>query len=304
MKKSQSLKERKLNVDSPKFHPKSTKIIPHQEKNENKENKNKIIIKILGDIPYLFLPIKKVPHLTNKKQKNQKINLISLEKIKYMILNLKMKQNEQNKLKRGKSQNKKIEDISLSKYIHDKKYKNYNNKDKFINQSIKTLGKDDNKFYKIKSFYENAKKENKRTANNDKDICISRSNSFDTEMNNNILRDEEIQFRNKDNEKWYNNVEFLTEKYNELILTTENLEKNILSNYLNGTDKLISEMEEPIFFNEDIDININTTNQNGSLGKHLSKRETTLDTSYQNSNSHKNVKIKGKNNDIILKVKN
>ena len=74
-----------------------------------------------------------------------------------------------------------------------------------------------------------------------------------------------------------------------------------LSNYLNGTDKMISEMEEPLFFNENLDININITNQNG---KHLSKRETTLDTSYHNSNSHKNDKMKGKNNDIILKVKN
>ena len=57
-----------------------------------------------------------------------------------MILNLKMKQNEQNKLKRGKSQNKKIEDISPSKYILDKKYKTYNNKDKSIKQMYKNLG--------------------------------------------------------------------------------------------------------------------------------------------------------------------
>jgi len=304
MKKSESLKERKFNVVIPKFHPKSTKNIPHQEKNENKENKNKIIIKILGDIPYLFLPIKKVPHLTNKKQKNQKINLISLEKLKYMVLNLKMNKNEQNKLKRGKSQNKKIDDISPSKYIHDKKYKTYYNKDKYIKQSYKTLGEDDRKFFNIKSLYENGNKANNIKANNTKDICINRSNSFDTEINNNILGDDELQFRNKDNKKWYNNVEFLTEKYNELILTTENLEKNIISNYLNGTDKMISEIEEPLFFNDELDININTTNQNGSLGKHLSKRETTLDTSYHNSNSHKNDKMKGKNNDIILKVKN
>ena len=302
MQKSQSLKERKFNVVIPKIHPKSTKNIPHQEKNENKENKNQIIIKILGEIPYLFLPIKKAPHLTNKKQKNQKINLISLEKLKYMVLNLKMSRNEQNKLKRGKSQNKKIESISPSKYIHSKKYKTYNNKDKYIKQSCKTLGVDDRKFYNIKSLYENSNKANKIAANNAKDMYINRSNSFDTEINNNILGDEEFQFRNKDNKKWYNNAKFLTEKYNELILTTENLEKNILSNYLNGTDKMISEMEEPLFFNEEFDIN--TTNQNGSLRKHLSKRETTLDTSYHNSNSHKNDKIKGKNNDIILKVKN
>ena len=299
MKKTQSLKERKFNVVIPKIHPKSTKNIPQQEKNENKENKNQIIIKMQGDIPYLFLPIKKVPHLTNKKQKNQKINLISLEKLKCMVLNLKMNKNEKTKLKRGKSQNKKLEGISPSKYIHSKKYKTYNNKDKYIKQSSKTLGEDDRKFYKINSLYKNGNKANNKIANNDKDIYINRSNSFDTEINNNILGDEELKFRNKDNKKWYNNVEFITEKYNELILMTENLEKNILSNYINGTDKMISEMEEPIFFNEDLDINI--ANQNG---KHLSKRETTLDTSYHNSNSHKNDRMKGKNNDITLKVKN
>ena len=299
MKKTQSLKERKFNVVIPKIHPKSTKNIPQQEKNENKENKNQIIIKMQGDIPYLFLPIKKVPHLTNKKQKNQKINLISLEKLKYMVLNLKMNKNEKTKLKRGKSQNKKLEGISPSKYIHSKKYKTYNNKDKYIKQSSKTLGEDDIKFYKINSLYKNGNKANNKIANNDKDIYINRSNSFDTEINNNILGDEELKFRNKDNKKWYNNVEFITEKYNELILMTENLEKNILSNYINGTDKMISEMEEPIFFNEDLDVNI--TNQNG---KHLSKRETTLDTSYHNSNSHKNDRMKRKNNDITLKVKN
>ena len=299
MKKTQSLKERKFNVVIPKIHPKSTKNIPQQEKNENKENKNQIIIKMQGDIPYLFLPIKKVPHLTNKKQKNQKINLISLEKLKCMVLNLKMNKNEKTKLKRGKSQNKKIEGISPSKYIHSKKYKTYNNKDKYIKQSSQTLGDDDRKFYKINSLYKNGNKANNKIANNDKDIYINRSNSFDTEINNNILGDEELKFRNKDNKKWYNNVEFITEKYNELILMTENLEKNILSNYINGTDKMISEMEEPIFFNEDLDINI--ANQNG---KHLSKRETTLDTSYHNSNSHKNDRMNGKNNDITLKVKN
>ena len=228
MKKTQSLKERKFNVVIPKIHPKSTKNIPQQEKNENKENKNQIIIKMQGDIPYLFLPIKKVPHLTNKKQKNQKINLISLEKLKYMVLNLKMNKNEKTKLKRGKSQNKKIEGISPSKYIHSKKYKTYNNKDKYIKQSSQTLGDDDRKFYKINSLYKNGNKANNKIANNDKDIYINRSNSFDTEINNNILGDEELKFRNKDNKKWYNNVEFITEKYNELILMTENLEKNIL----------------------------------------------------------------------------
>ena len=300
MKKSQSLKERKFNVVVPKFNPKSKLTIPNQEKTENK---NIIIIKILGDIPYLFYPIKKLPHLSNKKHKNQKVNPISIEKLKHMILNLKMNNIEQSKLKRGKSHNKKIERISPSKYIYEKKHKTYNNnKDKYFIESCKTLGEEDTKVYKINSFYEQGQKANNFTVNDINEICINRNKSSETEIHNNILGDKSILFRNKDNKKWYNNPEFLTEKYNELILTTENLEKNILSNYLDGTDKIISEMEEPLFLKEDIEIN--TMNQNGSLKKHLSIRETTLDTSYHNSNEHKNDKMKGKTNGIILKMKN
>ena len=300
MKKSQSLKERKFNVVVPKFNPKSKLAIPNQEKPENKKI---IIIKILGEIPYLFYPIKRLPHLSSKKHKNQKVNQISIEKLKYMILNLKMNNIEQSKLKRGKSLNKKIERISPSKYIYEKKHKTYNNiKDNIFIESSKTLGEEDTKVYKINSFYENGQKANNITINDINEICINRNKSLETETNNNILGDESIQFRNKDSKKWYNNPEFLTEKYNELILTTENLEKNILSNYIDGTDKIISEIEEPLFLKEDIDIN--TMNQNGSLKKHLSIRETTLDTSYHNSNEHKNDKMKGKTNGIILKMKN
>ena len=300
MKKSQSLKERKFNVVIPKFTHKSKLTIANQEK---PENKNIIIIKILGDIPYLFYPIKKLPHLSNKKHKNQKVNPISIEKLKYMILNLKMNNIEQSKLKRGKSHSKKIEKISPSKYIYEKKHKTYNNnRDNYIKESCKTLGEEDTQIYKINSYYENGQKANNKTVNDINEICYNKNKYLGTEINNNILGDESIQFRNKDNKKWYNNPEFLTEKYNELILTTENLEKNILNNYLDGTDKIISEMEEPLFLKEDIDIN--ATNQNGSLKKHLSIRETTLDTSYHNSNENKNDKMKGKTNGIILKMKN
>jgi len=300
MKKYQSLKERKFNVVIPKSNSKSKTANQNQEKTENK---NIIIIKILGDIPYLFYPIKKLPHLSNKKHKNQKVNPISIEKLKYMILNLKMNNIEQSKLKRGKSHNKKMEKISPSKYIYEKKHKTFNkNKENYFIESSKTLGEEDTKVYKVNTFYENCKRAKNMTLNDVNEICINRNKSLETEINNNFLGDESIQFRNKDSKKWYNNQEFLTEKYNELILTTENLEKNILSNYLDGTDKMISEMEEPLFLKEDIDIN--PINQNGSLKKHLSIRETTLDTSYHNSNEHKNDKMKGKAKGILLKMKN
>ena len=86
-----------------------------------------------------------------------------------------------------------------------------------------------------------------------------------------------------------------------MILTTENLEKNLINKYLEGTDNIISEMEEPQFLREDIEIN--TINVNASLRKHLSIRETTLDSSYHNSHNHTG-KLKGKQKGIILRINN
>ena len=40
-------------------------------------------------------------------------------------------------------------------------------------------------------------------------------------------------------------VDYLTEKYNDLILTTEKIEKNLIDKYLTGSDNIISEIEEP-----------------------------------------------------------
>ena len=91
MKKSQSLlKDRKAYIINSKLT--KNHLNTNQERFENK-NTSKIIIKTIGDIPYLLLPIKKVPnnhnHNINKKQKNHKINPISLEKLKLFALNLK-----------------------------------------------------------------------------------------------------------------------------------------------------------------------------------------------------------------------
>ena len=61
---------------------------------------------------------------------------------------------------------------------------------------------------------------------------------------------------------------------------------------MDGTDNIISEIEEPQFLKEDI--NINTINVNGSIRKHLSLRETTLGSSY-----HYSHKTKG-----FLRIKN
>ena len=113
MKKSQSLKERKFNI----IIPKTSNPIP--EKNENK-NTSKIIIKTIADLPDLHLPIKKIPHphMANKKNKNPKINPISLEKLKLMVLNLRMNKNAPNRLRLDKSYNKKFISSSPNKNIH------------------------------------------------------------------------------------------------------------------------------------------------------------------------------------------
>ena len=286
MKKSQSLKERKFNI-----------IIPKTSNLVQQKKENKIIIKTLPDLPDLHLPIKKIPHLHNKKHKNPRINQISLEKLKFIVLNLRLNKNAQNKLQQEKSPNKKKISSSPNKnnrYLKNN-YKIINNKVKFSNLSHKTLKCNINE---ISSNYnsENYSKNNNISINNI-ETNLNRSNSLETEIKQNS---EVLQFRNKE-KKWYNNIEYLTEKYNDLILTTENLEKNLLSKYLDGTDNIISEIEEPQFLKEDIEIN--TINVNASLRKHLSIRETTLDSSYHNSHYHID-KLKGKSKEFILRIKN
>ena len=289
MKKSQSLKVRKFNV----IMPKSSNNIPIPEKNENK-NTSEIIIKTLAELPDLHLPIKKIPHQHNinfnKIQKN-KMNQISLEKLRLIILNLKMIKNEKNKKEKEK-----IKKISPTKNSNSFKnnYIIYNN-----NAKIKNQCNDGGLNNNINDTNSNYNSENNSKINNVSEININRSNSLENEINPNF---EILQFRNKEKEKkWYNNIEYLTEKYNELILTTENLEKNLLNKYLDGTDNIISEIEEPQYLKEDIDIN--TLNPNVSLRKHLSIRETTLDSTYHNSHKPTD-KLKGKEKGLIFRIKN
>ena len=239
MKKSQSLKERKFNI----IIPKSFKNNSIAEKNENNKNTYKVIIKTIAEIPDLHLPIKKIPHVTNKKPKNPKINQISLEKLKLVVLNLRMNQNHHNKVQKDKTHNRKLLESSPTKNNH---YSKYN--EKIFNNKTKTKIKINNKSNKIINNNINYLKGNYNSVNNSKnnnisEININRSNSLETEISQN---GDMLQFRNKDKEKkWYNNIEYLTEKYNDLILTTENLEKHLMTKYLDGTDNIISEIEEP-----------------------------------------------------------
>ena len=289
MKKSHSLKGRKFNV----IIPKASNNIVNPEKTENK-NTSKILIKTLAELPDLYLPIKKIPHIhnANKKQKN-KMNQIPLEKLKYIIMNLRMSKNEPNKNEKQKNKNTASTaendcfKNNFNLYNNNEIAKNQNNDD-VLNRNIDDLD------LKIKFNSDNNLK-----LNNVSELIINRSNSLETEINPNL---DILQFRNKEKEKkWYNNIEFLTEKYNELILTTESLEKNILSKYLDGTDNIISEIEEPQYLKEGLDLN--TLKANVSLRKHLSIRETTLDSSYQNSLYHTD-KLKGKAKGFILRIKN
>ena len=289
MKKSHSLKGRKFKI----IIPKSSKNISNPQKFENK-NSSKIIIKTVAELPDLHLPIKKIPHQhnANKKKKN-KMNQISLEKLKYIIMNLRLSKNEPNKKEKMRSKN-------TASTAENDSFKNnfitYNNSEKINNQdyddALKNNINDLNLNIKFNSDI-NLK------LNNASELNINRSNSLETKINPNF---DIFQFRNKDKEKkWYNNIEFLAEKYNELIMTTENLEKNLLNKYLNGTDNIISEIEEPQYLKEDIDIN--TLNANISLRKHLSIRETTLDSSIRNSLNHTD-KLNRKTKAFIFSIKN
>ena len=313
MKKCQSLKERKFKV----IIPKSSNQIP--EKAEAK-NCTKIIIKTIAELPDLHLPIKRLPHphITNKKHKNQKINPISLEKLKLIVLNLRLNKNGSKKTRKEKSQSKKI--MSPSPYKNKNsiknKYKLFNSKKKIKMNNIKKKSLNGN--CNINLNYINFNSENNTTKknnnidninniNNNNNISINNTKDSNANENrNNSLKSEikqdidVLQFRNKD-KKWYNNIEYLTEKYNELILTTENLEKNLIRKYLDGTDNIISEIEEPQFLKEDAEIN--TINVNASHRKHLSIRETTLDSSYHNSHYHTD-KLKCKSKGFIVRIKN
>ena len=287
MKKSQSLKGRKFNI----VIPKSSSLVP--EKTENK-NTSKVIIRTTAEYPDLHLPVKKIAHPTNKKQKSLKMNQISLEKLQLILLNLRLSKNDPNKIPRKKSKNKKIITSSPKKrnFFSKDNMPLLNDMEKHTNLNNKKNNSDITNNICNYNSENNTKKIN--LFNN---ININRNNSIEAETNLNKSSDG-LQFRNKD-KKWYNSIDFLTEKYHEFILTTENLEKNLLNKYLDGIDNIISEMEEPPFLKEDI--NINTINANGSLQKHLSLRETTLDSSYQNSQTDKKKAITG---GYILKMKN
>ena len=309
MKKSQSLKGRKFNIITPK----SSNAI--HERNENNKNISKIVIKTIAEFPDLHLPIKKIPHghITNKRlrQKNPKMNQISLEKLQMIMLNLKQTKNDSNKITKKKSKHKQFLNSSPNNKNNFLKnnYKIINGKAKKSRISKKILHDDIKEICSNYNSEDNIKRDNNVSVNNVNinDINlnlnnINRSNSIETDVNINLNNQSSdgVQFRNKD-KKWYNNIEFLNEKYNEFILTTENIEKNLISKYLNGTDNIISEIEEPQFLKEDINININTINVNGSLRKHLSLRETTLDSSYHNSCTDKKI---GRAKGHISNIKN
>ena len=284
MKKSQSLKGRKFNI----IIPKSNLQMP--EKKQNK-NSSKIIIKTIAEYPDLFLPIKKIPHnhFANKKQKNKNNNQIPLEKLRQIILNLKLNKNEINK---GKAKSKKIISLSLNKNSLDNQ-----NSFKIINGKEKTNLNTNNNSQNENL---NTNEENNSKINNISEINLNKSNSLEAEMES---IGDLLLMRNKDKDKkWYNDIQYLTEKYNELILTTENLEKNLINKYLDGTDNIILEMEEPKFLKEDTEIN--TINVNASLRKHLSIRETTLGSSGHNSHYNETDKLKAKVKEFIFRIKN
>ena len=152
---------------------------------------------------------------------------------------------------------------------------------------------------------ENKNKKNKKIIKTEikKDkIKDNNESNYNSENDISLLDKDLFQIRNEN--KWYKK-EYLTEKYNDLIITTENLEKNLNMKYLQGTENIIAEIEEPKYIREDSDINTNTINQNLSLRKHLSIRETTLDTSYRNNSEYNHTEnTKGRKKGYFIRIKN
>ena len=66
-------------------------------------------------------------------------------------------------------------------------------------------------------------------------------------------------------QKILNNKEYVAQKYNELLLSTEILEKNIMNKYLDGTDNIISEIEEPQYLKDVLLNDFPYNNFNGSM---------------------------------------
>ena len=299
MQKSQSLKSRKFNV----IIQEEAKNVENDPEIKGTEKKYKKIKRTNLHIPDLHLPVKKISHVTNRKDRNKKINKISLEKLRKLVINIRMNKKEKNHDKKNRN----ITHIRRTINANIKNNKSYNINSNQYNKTI-TNGKNNNlNSIKINSNYIkeiNYMMENIKD-NNDNDIIYKekeRSKSIKPENNIcTLLKYDLSQIRNEN--KWYD-VNYLTEKYNDLILTTENMEKNLINKYLNGTDNIISEIEEPQYLKDDSEIN--TLNGNISLKKHLSIRETTLDTSYQGNNSFYNHtdKLKGKTNGLIRRIKN
>ena len=114
--------------------------------------------------------------------------------------------------------------------------------------------------------------------------------------------------------KIWNNKDYVAQKYNELLLSTEILEKNIMNKYLDGTDNIISEIEEPQYMKDVVlnDVpynNLNdsrkerkakTINASTSPRKRLSIKDD-LFHKYNNSETNTD-KAKNKSKDIFFKV--
>ena len=301
MQKSQSLRSRKFNI----IIPRTSKNIQNIGELKETEKNNKKIKGILAPIPDLNLPVKKVPHVTNRKEKDKKIKKISFEKLRQLVNNLRANKKDKNHDKKKKI--KRIININ----IKNTKQKN-NNSFKQNCRTITTEAKKDKNNINISNdnidiIKPQIKEFNINTEviqnNNGKENDKERSKSVKVNINNCALLKKDLShIRNDDSKKWYD-IDYLTEKYNDLLVTTENLEKNLLSKYLNGTDNIISEIEEPQYIKEDSQIN--TLNANVSLRKHLSIRETTSDTSYQGNSYYGHTdKIKGESNEFTRRILN
>ena len=308
MQKSQSLRTRKFKV----LIPKTAKNIEINKENNEEEKNNKNKRRGLPKIPDLHLPVKKMSKVTNRKDRNKKINKISLEKLRQLLINIR-KNNKANKNKNNAkltNTKRKLNAVNKINYTsnNNKKYNhkylttakeqknnslNHNNINN-TNDKLKINIKEFNYNTEIIQSY------NKNDDNKNKE----RSYSLKNDINNcSLLKKDLTQIKNESN-KWYD-INYLTEKYNDLIITSEDLEKNLINKYLTGADNIISEIEEPQYLKEDSEIN--TLNANISSKKHLSIRETTLDTSYQNNSCHNyNDKLKVKRNtyDFVKGVKN
>ena len=222
-----------------------------------------------------------------------------------IIFKRKNSKKEENKKDNGFKTNKIIKDIPKEEKIETVNTKNKEIK-KIKKHNIKE--KDKNKTNEFNCLTEKNKKNVKKKIKTDsnskkKEIKSSLSQkNFGKLSNSNLAKNRLLNNSYSTNNR--------TDSSNDLLISSDNFIKSLLSKYLDGTDNIINEDLEPFNNNEDYENisffegNINENNVRNSLNKNI--REEIKNDSNSNNNAHNEImtKKKKKISKLIIKTNN